>query len=120
MAVLISSYLIYNSVGNIDERSINELEMVTALSKQIQTGDEGVELSYHMPKFMWLLRDFMLEPQDHRGRPISPSQYLENCLNQDNSIGKADPHSQNIKSTIIKHFPSRECLTLKRPVYDEN
>ena len=88
MAVLISTYLIYNSVGTIDERSINELEMVTALSKQIETGDEGGQLHYHMPRFMWLLRDFMLELQDDRGRSISANQYLENCLNDQNTIGR--------------------------------
>lgn len=37
LAVLMSSYFIYNSVGSIDERSIAELEMVTALSKKIRT-----------------------------------------------------------------------------------
>lgn len=38
LAVLISSFFIYNSVGSIDERSLGELEMVTALSKKIRTG----------------------------------------------------------------------------------
>lgn len=35
LANLISSYLIYNSVGAIDEKSISELNVVTQLSKNI-------------------------------------------------------------------------------------
>lgn len=35
LATLISSYLIYNSVGAIDEKSISELNMVTQLSKNV-------------------------------------------------------------------------------------
>jgi len=79
IAVLISSFFIYNSVGTIDERSIGELEMVTALSQKIQTGgassDSG-QLIRFMPKFMWLLRDFMLELEDKHYRKISANTYL--------------------------------------------
>jgi hypothetical protein len=42
--MLISSYFIYNSVGNIDERSISDLELVTALSKKIRTDDKLSEI----------------------------------------------------------------------------
>jgi len=35
LANLISSYLIFNSVGAIDEKSIGELNVVTQLSKNI-------------------------------------------------------------------------------------
>jgi hypothetical protein len=67
LAVLISSYFIYNSVGSIDERSLSELEMITALSKQIKTDeklndrDNQENLYRFMPKFLWLLRDFTLK-----------------------------------------------------------
>ncbi len=37
LATLISSYLIYNSVGCIDERSISDLQAVTKLSKNVMT-----------------------------------------------------------------------------------
>jgi hypothetical protein len=35
LATLISSYFMYNSVGSIDEKSINELNVVTKLSMNI-------------------------------------------------------------------------------------
>ena len=66
LATLISSYLIYNSVGSIDEKSINELNMVTQLSRNVMM-EENVDLRNNeeslyrfMPKFCWLLRDFLL------------------------------------------------------------
>jgi len=33
-----------------------------------------------MPKFIWVLRDVTLKIEDQYGRKISPTQYLENCL----------------------------------------
>ena len=120
LAVLISSYFIYNSVGSIDERSIGELEMVTALSKKIRTSgnetDAG-QLIRFMPKFCWLLRDFMLELEDRNFRKITANTYLENCLNGENNIGSEE--ANKIKRSILNYFPLRECLTLVRPVYEE-
>ena len=37
LSLLISSYLVYNSVGCIDERSLSDLEMVTALARKVRT-----------------------------------------------------------------------------------
>jgi hypothetical protein len=67
LSLLIASYFMYNSVGNIDERSLSELEMVTALSKTIKTDNkltdrDNQEILYRfMPKFLWILRDFTLK-----------------------------------------------------------
>jgi hypothetical protein len=111
----------YNSVGSIDERSMAELEMVTALSKKIRTGDEGEDagqLVRFMPKFLWILRDFMLQIEDKNYRKITSNTYLENCLNDEEDIGGKDS-SRRIKKSILTFFPLRECLTLVRPVYDE-
>ena len=37
LALLLSSYFIYNSVGSIDEKSLNSLNMITNLAKDLQT-----------------------------------------------------------------------------------
>jgi hypothetical protein len=55
--------------------------MVTALSKKIKMGEgdsvtDPVQLSRFMPKFMWVLRDFMLKIMDDKGRKITPNTYL--------------------------------------------
>ena len=79
MANLISSYLIYNSVGAIDEKSISELNVVTQLSKNIILEEysdlkNNEENSYrYMPKFLWLIRDFVLEPTDKNGKKLKPA-----------------------------------------------
>eukprot|EP01016_Furgasonia_blochmanni_P011120 TRINITY_DN14920_c0_g1_i1.p1 TRINITY_DN14920_c0_g1~~TRINITY_DN14920_c0_g1_i1.p1 ORF type:complete len:287 (-),score=54.74 TRINITY_DN14920_c0_g1_i1:58-861(-) len=77
MALLISSYFLYNSVGCIDENAINQLSLVTQISRNIQISVDGpsdeYSLSYYAPKFLWLLRDFTLEMQDSKGRPINLS-----------------------------------------------
>lgn len=94
--------------------------MVTALSKYIKTGEangaDSEQIHRFMPKFMWLLRDFMLKLEDDRGRRITPSQYLENCLNDRKT---ASEDSKKIKKSIMAYFPNRECLTLVQPVDDE-
>lgn len=77
LATLISSYFIYNSTGAIDELSLNDIEMITALSKKIRAESNSSErdneekLYLHMPKFLWLLRDFTLRLEDERGRKIT-------------------------------------------------
>lgn len=55
LALLISSFFIYNSVGAIDERSISTMALVTTLSKNIQVGEgdaDAFTLSYYTPKFL--------------------------------------------------------------------
>lgn len=59
--------------------------MVTALSKKIRSGDDldsndPTQIARFMPKFLWLLRDFMLQIEDKYNKRISPNTYLENCL----------------------------------------
>lgn len=53
--------------------------MVSALSKYIQVDDESNsannnnQIHRFMPKFLWLLRDFMLQIENKYGKRISPS-----------------------------------------------
>lgn len=82
MAMLLSSYFIYNSVGSIDEKAIQSLSLVINLSKLLQKGNEKEmkNILSCFPSFMWLVRDFALRLEDNLGKPISPLQYLENAL----------------------------------------
>ena len=43
LAVMISSFFIYNSFGVIDERSINKLSLITKLSENIQISEDNDE-----------------------------------------------------------------------------
>jgi hypothetical protein len=41
LAILLSSMLIYNSVGTIDENALNSLSLIVSLSKKIQLRKES-------------------------------------------------------------------------------
>lgn len=90
LALLISSYFVYNSMGTIDESALQSLSLIVNLSKQIQiksnkgggADDEGEyedpdELAKYFPSFMWIVRDFALRLQDTFGNTISSKEYLE-------------------------------------------
>ena len=68
----------------IDESAINQLALVCHLCNNIAVNANeqanDYELSYFSPKFLWVLRDFMLDIQDVRGNPVSSHQYLESAL----------------------------------------
>jgi len=45
-------------------------------------------ISDYIPKFIWLLRDFVLQMEDQSGKPIDASTYMENQLNDESVISK--------------------------------
>mgnify|MGYP002632512602 FL=1 len=68
LALLLSSYFVYNSVGSIDEGALNNLSLVVNLTKHIhvrsaaQGGeDDGADFAKYFPSFLWLVRDFTLQ-----------------------------------------------------------
>ena len=79
LALLISSYFLYNSVGSIDENALSNLSLVTNISKHIQfknsqsqtdSESQDDELIDCMPSFMWVVRDFALQLCDENGSEI--------------------------------------------------
>ena len=87
LAILISSYFIYNSVGNIDENALQNLSLVINLTKHIHLKSTGVtedidpeEYSQYFPSFMWVVRDFSLQLVDMEGEVITSKEYLEKAL----------------------------------------
>ena len=122
IAVVASSLLIYNSVGTIDENSINDLSLVVNISKNIKlnhNSNEPEDLSHLFPSFVWLLRDFMLRLEDSEGNVITAKQYLENGLA--NAPGETDGilAKNKVRETIRRYFKERDCVTMIRPVDEE-
>lgn len=122
LIVLISSLFIYNSNGNIDEKSIGDLALAAHLGNSIASNsikNKDSLISELAPKFIWVLRDFSLEKVDPvTGEEINSNQYLELCLR--NKISGKNSYENNlIRENIIKYFKERECVTLTRPVDDE-
>lgn len=122
LIVLISSLFIYNTNGNIDEKSINDLALAAHLSNIVATNtieEKDLIINELAPKFIWVLRDFILDKFDpETGEEISSKEYLELCLRNKNS--KNSMENNLIRENIIKYFKDRECITLPRPVDEES
>lgn len=87
LAILLSSYFIYNSVGSIDENALQNLNLVVNLTKHIQIKSAGLndeldpqDFAKYFPSFMWVVRDFTLQLVDSEGDPINAKEYLEKAL----------------------------------------
>lgn len=89
LVILLCSMFVYNQIGPIDEGALENLSFIINLTKTIQlkTVEEGKEVDYDeyshfMPYFLWVLRDFSLELEDHEGDLITSQQYLEKALTE--------------------------------------
>jgi hypothetical protein len=116
LALLLSSYFIYNSVKSIDSSALQSLSLVTNLSKFILTrsGDEG--LIKAMTPLLCVIRDFSLQLVDTEGRTVIPNQYLDFALA---SAPGTDPETFKIQQIRRDTFSTKECKTLVRPCSSE-
>lgn len=129
LAVLLSSFLIYNQVGVIDETAITNLSLVTNLAKNIQIqqrsnqmqqqANNSEQLSEYFPQFLWVLRDFILELADEDGNSITPNEYLELCLKEAEGFSQKINEKNRIRNLIKSFFRNRYCFTMIRPTDDE-
>jgi hypothetical protein len=68
-------------VGSIDENSLNNLNIIANLAKEIQkTNNKDEKIDEEFPAFLWLVRDFTLNLVDKNGFPIQAREYLEQAL----------------------------------------
>lgn len=74
MSTLISSLMLYNSMGNIDEKAVQGLGLVVNLSKMLQKNNskaDSHEIVNCFPSFMWIVRDFSLRLENEKGEPMN-------------------------------------------------
>jgi hypothetical protein len=125
LALLLSSYFIYNSRGVIDSSAIEDLSLVVQLTKHIHVkergkgeSDDGNLFTDYFPTFHWIVRDFALKLVDEDGNEIDSRQYMENALD---SASEDDESKQAmlVSNMIRGFFSNRDCMTLVRPVTDE-
>lgn len=114
IALTISSLVIYNSIGVINESKINHLALALSYCQIISSQSSNLS---NPPQLIWLLRDFILELVNTSGDKISADQYLESTLVK---LDTKDAKSVNMRKTIIQTFPNRTCIPLPRPAEDEN
>ncbi|NXP09081.1 GBP2 protein, partial [Thinocorus orbignyianus] len=87
LTLLLSSTLIYNSRGTIDQQALDQLHYVMKLTEKVklkaapkQSEDEEAEkVAPFFPAFVWTVRDFTLQLEVD-GKKISEDEYLESAL----------------------------------------
>ena len=115
LAVLCSSYFIYNTDGCIDKQALDQLNFVANVGEYIKTSD-GIGFESHFPdNFAWVLRDFFLESVDD-----TPNKYLERILMQSSIKTKEERDLNSARQAIKESFPSRELFFLPHPCCPEN
>ena len=115
MALSISSLVIYNSIGVINESKINHLSLALTYCQLITSQYENPSESPHL---IWVLRDFILDLVNTTGEKITSSQYLESILTPEAKLKTYEP-TKKMREMITSTFAKRTCVTLPRPVDDE-
>uniref|UniRef100_A0A8C7BX86 GB1/RHD3-type G domain-containing protein n=1 Tax=Neovison vison TaxID=452646 RepID=A0A8C7BX86_NEOVI len=121
LTVLLSSTLIYNSMGTINHQALEQLHYVTELTQLIRaksssTSEEvkdSTEFVSFFPDFVWTVRDFTLELKIGEAS-ITEDEYLEDAL----KLGKKT--NSLIPPCIRQFFPKRKCFVFDRPTSDRN
>lgn len=125
LAVLLSSTLVYNSRGTIDNKAIEELQYVTELTECIKVkssdeeADDSIEFVKFFPSFIWAVRDFTLELKID-GKDATENEYLDFALKLKNGTSKKVMEYNLPRECIQKFFPSRTCFTFPFPTAPEN
>lgn len=113
LALLLSSTFVYNSIGPIDETSLQTLSLMTRVTENVKfdaENDSIKALAPHMPRFYWILRDFSLKLTNKNNEDITENEYLEEALRE-----SSDPNKNKVREAIRSSFPQRALVTLPRP-----
>ncbi|XP_026061127.1 guanylate-binding protein 2-like [Carassius auratus] len=130
LAVLLSSTLVYNSRGTIDNTALENLHYVTELSEQINIRSplsipdgaaEGDDCHFvrFFPSFIWVLRDFTLKLEAD-GKKMTEDEYLEFALDLKKGVNKKISDYNLPRQCIRNYFPSRNCFVFPSPASIEN
>ncbi|PIO27409.1 hypothetical protein AB205_0118070, partial [Aquarana catesbeiana] len=124
IAVLLSSALVYNSRGTINQDALDKLKYpfitgeLTELIK-VRTGgdiqDEEANFSTYFPSFIWAVRDFSLELKID-GKMISEDGYLENALKLKTPEKSSEDKEYNeLRNRLRMYFGKRKCFVFPVP-----
>ncbi|KAK7163480.1 hypothetical protein R3I93_007516 [Phoxinus phoxinus] len=127
LAVLLSSTIVYNSRGTIDNNAIENLHYVSELAEQIKIRspeaaddeEEDSKFVLFFPSFIWVVRDFTLELVID-GKKVTQDEYLEFALQLKKGINKKANDYNLPRQCIRNYFPSRNCFVFPSPASPEN
>eukprot|EP00640_Fibrocapsa_japonica_P000953 CAMPEP_0113935390 /NCGR_PEP_ID=MMETSP1339-20121228/2546_1 /TAXON_ID=94617 /ORGANISM="Fibrocapsa japonica" /LENGTH=822 /DNA_ID=CAMNT_0000937531 /DNA_START=19 /DNA_END=2487 /DNA_ORIENTATION=+ /assembly_acc=CAM_ASM_000762 len=146
LALLLSSYFIWNSRGVIDGGALEDFALVVNITKHIHVRSQAVQgmsgsggadpkggkqgggdgplrsemdvLGEYFPAFLWVVRDFTLRLEED-GRKISDRQYLEKALKPQAGFSSEAANRNQIRNLLTTFFRERDCVTLVRPAEEE-
>ncbi|KAM4024615.1 guanylate-binding protein 1-like [Anomaloglossus baeobatrachus] len=120
LTVLLSSALVYNSKGTIDQDAIDKLKFVGDLAELIKVKsqdneDEEAEFSMHFPIFIWAVRDFHLK-LNIDGKSATEDEYLDNALKLRNpEKSTRDEDYNRPRKRLRMYFGKRKCFVFDQP-----
>jgi hypothetical protein len=130
LTVLLSSTLIFNSQGAIDEAALRKLAFVSQLTQKIKVRstaarelgqpDSPDDFASCFPSLLWVVRDFALQLVDKQGRSITEREWLEASLQREIGLSDAVAARNRIRLLLTTCFQKRDCIGLPRPVTDEH
>ncbi|XP_059357404.1 guanylate-binding protein 1-like [Carassius carassius] len=126
LAVLLSSTLVYNSLGVIDNTALEKLHYVTELTENIrvkakegQHEEESADYMRVFPSFVWAVRDFTLELK--RGDElITSDEYLEGALKPKTGCSPQTVQYNLPRNCLRQFFAVRKCFVFPRPASTQN
>ncbi|KAM4703032.1 guanylate-binding protein 2-like [Rhinophrynus dorsalis] len=126
LAVLLSSNLVFNSLGTIDQQAMEQLHYVTELTKWIRVKsspgkeeDESAEFKRIFPSFTWCVRDFCLILQVD-GKEVTEHEYLMNSLKLKKGASESIQDYNLPRECILRYFHSHKCFVFDRPASKKN
>ncbi|XP_056599358.1 guanylate-binding protein 1-like isoform X2 [Triplophysa dalaica] len=130
LAVLLSSTLVYNSRGTIDDDAVQKLQYITELAEQIkirssspsedeEEEEENSQFVCFFPSFVWVVRDFTLDLEIN-GKTATEDEYLKYALKLRKGLSKKNTEYNLPRECIRRYFPSRKCFVFPPPASPEN
>ncbi|XP_030641304.1 guanylate-binding protein 1-like [Chanos chanos] len=124
LAILLSSSLVYNSMGTINNHALEKLHYVTKLTEHIKVksglreDDQSTEFMSFFPSFVWTVRDFTLK-LELEGQPITSDQYLDKALKLRPGSSKRTEQYNLPRRCLREFFSPRKCFVFERPTTEE-
>ena len=119
LAVLCSSYFLYNTKTAINSEDLKALDFVANtgdhMTMSSTSNDSDVGFESQFPKhFAWVLRDAYLKLEN-----TSPKEYLEKMLSLSAIKNKSENAANMVRTAIKDQFQNRTCFCLPMPCPQE-
>ena len=121
---LISSYLMINCFGDINEANLKHMIQTCSLPENLSLATEEKEsesnndfLPYYLTKVLWIFRDYAIFDKENKQILASKYQQLHSFLNEIKTTHKINQH---IKNYILDFYKDLDCIMVCKPDFDSN